>query len=255
MLKVRREQMDAFETSARRRFEDEMVEHMNAFAPRLCKAAGEAGTRSAIRLGWDRAHRYGFTGRAPITVYLELMFALGSDFDTDPQLYWSAETLTDSSLSDEMVRAQRLSEKSGLYLDEVAGPDNRYAIEALERLQRVDFKDAAKRRRITVDMVIRGMHAVYPQKAVFAGEPALRALVQSAAELAVSFALPADKGTALLAGLMFGLGHGICSDPLYPWIGNTLQDERIVDGHGKVERLLDKLQVYAQSASAHLSGS
>jgi len=45
MLKIRPEQMKAFEADALRKFEDEMVEHSKEFTPQLCKVLGDAQLR------------------------------------------------------------------------------------------------------------------------------------------------------------------------------------------------------------------
>jgi hypothetical protein len=49
MLKIRTEQMQAFETQALRAFEDEMVAHAKSFAPEQCKAMGDNQVRLAVR--------------------------------------------------------------------------------------------------------------------------------------------------------------------------------------------------------------
>ena len=41
----------------------------------------------------------------------------------------------------------------------------------------------------------------------------------------------------LLAILMFSFGHGCLDDPLYPWMSQTLSDERITDVSARAERL------------------
>ena len=36
---------------------------------------------------------------------------------------------------------------------------------------------------------------------------------------------------------MYAFGHGCVDDPLYPWIGNTLSDEKIAEPSVRAERL------------------
>ena len=49
MLKVRAEQMQAFEQSAWQAFEDEMIAHSKDFAPTLCTVIGDEQLRLAVR--------------------------------------------------------------------------------------------------------------------------------------------------------------------------------------------------------------
>jgi hypothetical protein len=43
---------------------------------------------------------------------------------------------------------------------------------------------------------------------------------------------------------MFTLGHGIVSDPMYPWISKTLEDESIGEANERAKRLESKAKAY-----------
>src|SRR5262245_64449839 len=105
MFTIRVEQQEAFDRALFRGFEDDMVSHLRRFAPRLFELRGEPTFRALIRLGADRAGRYGFTNRGPVRLFVELMVILGCDFDTDPMLPWAARDLSESPSYDQMSRA------------------------------------------------------------------------------------------------------------------------------------------------------
>jgi hypothetical protein len=163
MLTIRPEQYEVLRRTLLRQFEDEMVEHLDNFAPKHCEVIKESGIRTVIRLGVERAKEYGFTNRGPVRFYIELMFMFGSYFDTDPQYQWAGEVLNDRAVSDQMFRASGLHYKATDYVERVSGPNHVYSIEALRRLTRsaieslapgVDFQQTAAL----------GLANLYPQK-------------------------------------------------------------------------------------------
>ena len=254
MLIIRPEQMKVFEALALSVFEQELVEHLKSFEPALCQAAGDDGVRQAVRLGISRARGYGFTTRGAICFYLELMFVCGSNFDTDPQLYWASETLQDGSLGDELTRTDWLRDRMTVYLDEVVGEDNEHSIAALRRLNALDLQAQAANTSLTTEDILKTMASIYPEKAAFVGNDELRKLIRRSSDEATLYSLPSSGGTATLAGLKLALGHGICEDPLYPWIAATLTDHRIKEGKARLERLLRKMRLYLNHVLVHLNG-
>ena len=57
MLKVRAEQMQAFETQALRAFEDEMVAHSKEYAPVISTVLGEVQLRTVVRMNLESTSR------------------------------------------------------------------------------------------------------------------------------------------------------------------------------------------------------
>jgi hypothetical protein len=52
-----------------------------------------------VRRGVARAVELGFTKRGPIRLFLELEWLFGTGFDTDPQIPWAGEVLSDPTQS------------------------------------------------------------------------------------------------------------------------------------------------------------
>jgi hypothetical protein len=167
------------------------------------------------------------------------MFTVGVDFDTDPQLPWAAAAL---SLEDPSSRAELLYESYQQYRSAVAGPDNEYLRDALRKVRRVQIEERTDG--TYEGGIIAGLQAIYPQKAEHLGEKCLRQRVAIGRQSAAAFSIASYSGVALLTGLMFGFGHGVATDPLYPWVGSALNDPLVEDAHGRVARLRDKTMVY-----------
>ena len=81
------------------------------------------------------------------------------------------------------------------------------------------------------------LRAIYPEKCDYVGEPAIRALIPRGVKLARSYSLASDFGVAFLIGLMFALGHGVAHDPKFPWIDETLKDEKRGDPDERARQL------------------
>jgi hypothetical protein len=239
---IRPKQMQAFSDAAVAHFEDEMLNHLKGFAPKHCEIMGDDGVRQLIRLGMERARGHNLTNRGPVRLYLELMFLFGSDFDTDPQLRWVAEIL--GQPGEEMTRADLLHQKLKDYLDKVAGPENKFAKDALQRASKQRFEDLPVSGGDATREILRRLQGNYPEKYQYVGEEALRPLIPLGIELARRNSVSTNAGVVLLVGLAFTLGHGFATDIQFPWVASTLRNEAIGDPNKRVERLYSKAMTY-----------
>lgn len=245
--------MKALEAAAMKHFEDEMLEHMAVFAPRLYEIHGDKIFREVIRLGIQRAKTYRFTMRGPVQFYIETMFTLGCDFDSDPQYPWCREILEDVETQDELVRADHLFDVINDYLDAAVGVDSRYVVIALQRLNNIgpDILNM-----ITADSkgsLLAGLKEFYPEKTHIVGKKALSRLIEEGFAVAKKHGIDSNKGSALISILMFMFGHGVIDDPLYPWIRNTLEDPSIADQESRADKLAFKTMTYARAVTEYLS--
>ena len=180
-----------------------------------------------------------------------LMFMLGSDFDTDPQLPWAAQILTDQASPNQMSRADRLYEKSGEYVAKVAGPDYEYAKQALRRAKQVQLQGLSLSAAAFETELLAHLRSNHPEKCHYIGEPALRSLIPLGVELAKRHSIATSAGLILLTGLAFALGHGFSTDLQFPWISSTLGNDRIDDPNKRVERLYSKTMTYLDHVLAY----
>lgn len=244
---IRAEQMKTFEQDARRRFEDEMVEHSKDFSPPLCEVLGDDQLRVALRSAMTRAEEYGFTNRGPMRLFIEMMFLCGSAFDTDPQYPAVGAVLRASG--DQMQRAQRIHELCLDNLGKVAGPHAVNVRKALSDLLIFTRTPLTFSKDFVADM-LQAMHRVFPQKAAYVGEAGLKALIDEAIAEAQQYGFVTARQKTLLVVLKFAFGHGCTDDPLYPWIAKTLSDNRIVDPAARAARLEKKAVTWLEHVVA-----
>lgn len=252
MLTIRPQQMAAFEEAALLRFEDEMIAHSKDFSPKLTQVLGDDQVRIGVRRCINRAGEYGFTLRGPIRLYIEMMFLYGSGFDSDPQYPWAARILR--SQEEQMQRAESLYQEILRYQENVSGTGGVNTIKALWRLSNMARSDL---RFTPNDYSVRMRHEMYltfPEKAQYVGEDALTVLIRKGSALARECLFPSPRGEMLLTTLMFAFGHGCTDDPLYPWISNTLTDQRITDSSLRARRLETKAKTWLEHVIARLQG-
>lgn len=248
MLVISSEQMKAMERVSTKQFAEEMIVHSRAFSPRLCEILGDEQLRIAVFSAIDRARAYEFTNRGPIRLFIEMMFLCGSAFDTDPQYRVIGRNLRASD--DQMQRAGRIRDAHLDYLEKVSGPG---AVNVHRALR--DLADYARiSARVTADDFVPGMlqemNRLFPEKVAYVGAEPLTSLIHEGRKQARGFGFQSERGEALIVILMFAFGHGCTDDPLYPWISNTLRDERIRDSEARLDRLEKKALTWLEHVNA-----
>lgn len=241
MLTIRHEQMQALQDLAMKGFENEMIAHARAFSPRLCSVLDEAEIRRAVAFAIARARAWSFSTRGAIRLFIELALMRGSCFDTDPLCWRIADVLHEGH--GEMRRARHLHLLSNTYHETVSGPRAINARRALDRMLLFASEPVPIRRdSFTVDL-LRLIHGIYPEKAAYVGDEALRALIGQGSHAAQQHGFGA-RGAVLFVTLMFAFGHGCCDDPWYPWIARTLTDPRTSGPEARAARLEKKARVW-----------
>lgn len=105
---IRPEQMQALLDARTGTFESDMLSHLQRCFPAECAALGEAGVRDTIRYGLERSRAYGLTAAREVCTYVDLMMALGRDFDQDPKLPWAADILNRGRWKDTATMVDQL---------------------------------------------------------------------------------------------------------------------------------------------------
>lgn len=248
MLKIRNEQMTAFEQAALKNFEDRTIEHLREYFPKHCEVFGEANLRQIIQLGLKRSQSYGVVAERGVRVYIDLMLLLGSGFAEDPQLPWASEILKDETIADESVRIDRLYEKAMSYLDHVSGVNNEHIDEAQRRLSQQSVETFSESPIAdTSDFAARlqtQLKEVFPEKCKYIGDTSIGRLIALAQHSAEKYRIKSERGVAVLTTLMFMLGSGVDADSQVPWVAAVLNDESIADEKTRVERLYKDAMTY-----------
>jgi len=251
MLNIRPDQMKVFEEAALRRFEEEMVGHLRQLAPQHCNAVGEESLRLVVRTGLERAASYGLTNRGPVRFYLDLMIMLGSDFHTDPQYPWAEALLKDSAIPDQMDRAERLYEKAMDYSAKVFGQGYEQEKAAVRRAGLVKYEDLPSFAAGSVGELVKYFEKVFPEKVHYLGESPMSALAARERTLSEQHQLTLERGPTVLAGLIFAFGHGVTTDPQFPWVAATLVKDT-QDAATRTERLFRRALTYQRLGQAQL---
>jgi hypothetical protein len=179
------------------------------------------------------------------------MASLGWAFDSDPLYPWAAAVLAEPD-EDEMALSGRLYKSAIEYLDGVAGPDSSFAIQALQRGSKATFSDFLGAN-ATADSILHQFQVIYPQKYDAGAPAAMRTMLQGAAAEAKRLKIATREGAVLLASLMFAFGHGVTSDPLYPWVLSTLENGTEADAPQRIEKLAARTKAYMAAAAADLT--
>jgi hypothetical protein len=106
MLVIRREQMQTLEAA---QFTAWVTQHVQRFFPESCAKLGPAATAQAVADGLARAREYGFSEPADACRFVDMVFALGPEFDRDPALPWAAELLAADDVTDPTERMDLLT--------------------------------------------------------------------------------------------------------------------------------------------------
>jgi hypothetical protein len=252
MLRVFKKQLQAFGLLAAQDFVQEMVEHLLGFAPDHAKSIGPEGLRRIVEMGIERARRYGFGQRGPVRFYIELMFHLGTDFDTDPQYPWAGTILRRPRRDDEpqVRRAAELFFYTNRCLDDIAGPKHVYAFAALRRGLSGGLDFAPDPAGNLADQIHQHLRYLAPEKCDVVGREGLKLLIQHAISEAKALDADTPADHALIAVLMFGIGHGCLTDLQFPWIRLTFEKR---PAHDAFQSLRRRSQIYLQHSLENMT--
>jgi hypothetical protein len=93
MFKISQAQMRSLSQSATQRFTERVIAQLKENFPAHLSSLKDSRLREIIHDGIERAASYGFITERHIYLYINLMFALGYDFDTNPQVPWASSIL------------------------------------------------------------------------------------------------------------------------------------------------------------------
>lgn len=122
MLYIRKEQMEEFEKAALKQFEEEMAVHLQKYFPEECKDLGKDGLFGIIRCAIKKAGEYNIESRRNISIFTDIMFAFGQNFDNAPDLPWAKEILNAPEFEDDSSdKVDALYEEAMKHIDNAQG--------------------------------------------------------------------------------------------------------------------------------------
>lgn len=241
MLVISGNQMKTFEQAAVRNFENRLLAHLQEFFPKHCEILGNDQMRKVIQLGLKRAEPYGLISERGLHLYIGLMLMLGSYFDEDPQLPWTAKILTDENIVDPRRRADRLYRRAMAYLNQAAGKDSQYLDRALHKAREFPVSALSRTGEDKLisfgDYLLKLLYRLFFEKYDAVGETNIRQMVRQGYQTAKAYHLTGEPDLAAYICLMFMLGSGFNHDPQYPWADIVLNDAALIDSTQKGESL------------------
>ena len=95
MLRIRKEQNEALAKASLEGFRDRLATHIKKCWPERATQMGQTETYQAIQKGFDKSDEYGFETEYDVARYIDLMYLLSFDFDTDPRYPWASAILNE----------------------------------------------------------------------------------------------------------------------------------------------------------------
>jgi hypothetical protein len=115
VITIRQQQLKALRAASREEFVRQVAEHVRECWPDAHASLGVAGMRQYVRAAIDRAEAYGISTQYGVVGFVDLLLALGDDFDTNDAFPWAREILTRD------VPAREKIDTLELYAREVLG--------------------------------------------------------------------------------------------------------------------------------------
>lgn len=255
MLVIREAQLKAFEDRALDDYIKELAQHCREFAPALCRTLSDKQLHHALHQGIDRAESHGSTLRGPTRFYIDMMFLFGIGFDTDPQYPWAAELLAGKNKMGEMDRAEALYARTMDYLAKVDGVNHAHTVKALTDLGVFWRRGLKLRPNYFDDDMLRFLADMHPHKVAEIGERPLRRLIHDGRVKGEErYGFRETRSLELMVVMMFTIGHQFDSDPLHPWIGETLKQTDPVRPDNVAEKLESRALLWLDAVLRNAKG-
>jgi hypothetical protein len=98
VLIIRKEQMALFEARLGQRFRNHVRKHVKEEFPEQIKGMTDPAIDQRISDGIERARLYDVTTERDITLFIDLVFMLGLNFELDRKMAWAKKILGDHSM-------------------------------------------------------------------------------------------------------------------------------------------------------------
>ena len=250
MLTIRNDQLALFENATLAQLEEDLVAHLRDGFPVDFELAGEPALRESVHLAVRRADAYGLETRGQFCRYMHLAVTFGTHFDRDPLLPWAARTLRNPRLADPDARIDRLEHYALRQLGRVTGETGEVYRKAIIRVRRLDVEDYCCRPAELEAAMWGLLQQTYPEWYDHAPDAGLREFARIAIDLIGNAGLQPDRGALIVPLAMFMLGTHAAEDPLYPWIGGTLNDESFVEPGAREAALISHAADYVERSLA-----
>jgi hypothetical protein len=112
MLTIRKAQMAVFETLFARRFRENLKRHVRDEFPTQTQSQDDTTLDKLISDGITRGRIYEITTERDLTLFVDLLFLAGQDFDHSRKMAWARRILLDKNL-DGTAKMQAICQRLG----------------------------------------------------------------------------------------------------------------------------------------------
>ena len=109
MLRIRQAQIDAMRDALQRGFGPSMVAHLRQYFPRETAALDDEQLLAMIADGKKHARAHGADSEQALCRFIDIRFAFGEDFDSDPRYEWIAAPLRDPVIPSGDLRIEEMA--------------------------------------------------------------------------------------------------------------------------------------------------
>lgn len=245
---IRETQLEAFRHASEAAFAKSAADHMTQYDPVLATAAGRERLEHAAAKALHGARAHDLASDRNLQLYLELTMSFGSGFTNDPQYRWLKPYVDPRDDMSAVERARHLHFHSTAYMQRAYGEKNEFVRAAFERAHENLRRLATSARSIPAADLL---HWLHPERVDFVDSEAATTLSNEASRLATSASLPLPQAVNVLLVLMFLFGHHIASDPLYPWVAESLMGAE--EAPRQLESLVEAARKYLCAALTEMT--
>jgi len=245
-IKITNQQLERLAPSTFHNYIDKLMVHCNTNFPYLQATLGEDILRQTLAECTNKAEAQGYTQRGPVQFYIDMLIILGVDCENDLQYPWIKQTIEKNKHLSQIGQTSELYTAVIEYLEKVAGDQNQYLHNALEKIQRLTLNNLGVERENYIENVHHLLYEIYPEKYEQIPYKNITELIKQGTKKAYyDYGFEEANHATLIILLMFFLGHQFDHDPFYSWASlekSNIQTEQSVEA--KTEKLGARAKIW-----------
>lgn len=214
MLVIKSQQIQHMAASGLERFKNRLLPHLAEHFPLRLELGGEAGLKSLIEDGVERARRYGLTSEAAMESFVDQMAAAGCRFDEDPIFASICDPLSDPAMGSDVRRMDAVYDDLWEFLDKAYGEDAENLLQAVSRLQ-TWLKASGCIAGWSEQDMLKHLEQIFPEKFEASEEAAVTAFYRQCVKRAGSHGFRQPTSVWIYTTGAFLTGIGFYGDPVF----------------------------------------
>jgi hypothetical protein len=227
--------MGALEAASTGAFLRRTSQHLRQWFPLHSRLLDREQMENAIRAGWQKATSYDLTAECCVRSYIELMFLLGHEFDSDVLLPWAGAILKGEPTSEQIQTGDLLHKTAWDYAKGVAA-DYRNFWEFEPAMLTGESRAAADLVEL-LPTVREKIGEIFHAKCSFVSSEILLREISSCIRSANRRGITSERGTTLFTLHRFVFGAGFEQSLILPWVSAGLDGSPLTHPHRHIEEL------------------